>query len=196
MSNSDILEGILKGDRKVVEKIYEKSFPPVLNLIIKNSGCQEDAEDIFQEALVVVYRKLKSNSLQLNCTFSTYLYSVCRNMWLGRLRRLGREIGIMGDAQNIVDYDSNTIDTINKNERYALYQKHFQTIGESCRKLLKLFFEGYSMRKITAEMGYGSDQYTRKRKFLCKEKLINGIKSDKVYSELSGNDVSLNAINQ
>lgn len=183
------LQLLLRGDTKTLSTLYQESFPSIKQLILQNSGQIEDAEDVFQEALVVLYRKLKSNSLTLNCTISTYIYAICRNMWLDRLRRAGKEIGTLDGDQNIVAIGQDIVEIIYQNDRYLLYQKHFQEISEGCQKLLKLFLEGKSMRLITEKMGFSSESYTRKRKFNCKEKLIKKIKADPLYDELKQDNV-------
>lgn len=195
-ASKNILKLIVNGDRKTLTAVYHDCFPAILQLVLKNSGEFEDAEDVFQEALVVLYRKAKENSFELHCSLSTYLYSVCRYMWLDRLRKQSKTIGIIDGEQEIVDLDNGIEETIDQNEKYALYQKHFQTIGEGCQKLLKLFFEGKNMKMITQIMGFGSEQYARKRKFNCKEKLVNNIKSDPLFDELKhGNVLAINTIN-
>lgn len=187
---------ILKGDTDTLTNLYRECFPSIKQFIIKNSGDIEDAEDVFQEALVILYRKIKEDSLVLKCALSTYIYSICRNMWLDRLRRKSRTIGVIDGEQEIVDLGDDIITTIHKNDQYALYQKHFQSIGKGCQKLLTLFFEGKKMQFITQAMGFGSEGYTRKRKFKCKEKLINSIQNDPTYNELKeGNSFDINTIN-
>ncbi len=192
----DILNLILKGDAETINQLYQKCFPAIRQLVVNNSGLIEDAEDVFQEALVVLYRKINGNTLVLNCALSTYIYSICRNMWLDRLRRQSRTIGVIDGDWEIVDLDDDTVETIYQNDRYKLFQKHFHNIGEGCKKLLSLFFEGKSMKLITKTLGFGSEQYTRKRKFLCKEKLVNNIKADPLYCELKQeNTLETTAIN-
>jgi len=194
--DKETLASILKGDAKTLTQLYQDCFPAIRQLVLRNSGLIEDAEDIFQEALVVLYRKIKADNLVLKCTLSTYIYSICRNMWLDRLRRKSRTVGVIDGDQELVDLDDDVIATIYKNDQYALYQKHFQNIGEGCQKLLTLFFEGKSMKLITQIMGFGSEQYARKRKFNCKEKLVNGIKEDPLFDELKqGNTLDINTIN-
>jgi len=192
----DILKLILKGDAETINQLYQECFPIIRQLIVNNSGLLEDAEDVFQEALVVLYRKASGNTLVLNCALPTYIYSICRNMWLDRLRRQSRTIGVIDGDKEIIDLDDDTVETIYQNDRYRLYQKHFERIGEGCKKLLTLFFEGKSMKSITKTLGFGSEQYTRKRKFMCKEKLVDNIKGDSLYNELKqGNTLKVNAIN-
>ena len=85
-----MLKGLLQNKREAIETIYKQHYNIVQSLILNNSGNTEEAEDIFQEAHIVSYEKVKSGSFELNCQIKTYLYSVCRRLWLKRLNQLQR----------------------------------------------------------------------------------------------------------
>ena len=76
------------------------------------------------------------------------------------------------------------IEFINKAKRIKLYQKHFSEIGEKCQKLLNLALDGYSIREITTILNFSSENYTKKRKTLCKESLFKKIYYDSQLKEL------------
>ena len=60
--NTFFLDALIQGNSKSIKSIYVKCFPYVKNFIIQNNGNLEDAEDIFQKALlqiVVRYKKEK-----------------------------------------------------------------------------------------------------------------------------------------
>ena len=76
-----LLEGLAINDRKAVEAIYKQHFSMVQSLVTANSGGSDDARDIFQEAMIVLYEKVKTGTFELNCQIKTYLYSVCRRLW-------------------------------------------------------------------------------------------------------------------
>ncbi|MDB5197511.1 MAG: sigma-70 family polymerase sigma factor, partial [Flaviaesturariibacter sp.] len=80
-----LLQGLAKNDRKAIETIYKENYNVVQALVVNNSGTTDDAKDIFQEALIVLYEKVKTGSFELNCQIKTYVYSVSRRLWLKRL---------------------------------------------------------------------------------------------------------------
>ncbi len=87
-TEQQLLEGLALNDRKAIETIYKRHYNMVQALILNNSGYPDDARDIFQEAMIVLYEKVRSGSFELNCQLKTYLYSVCRRLWLKRLGQL------------------------------------------------------------------------------------------------------------
>ncbi len=180
-----ILEGILLRDNDVINYVYKVYYPSINFFITSNSGIEEDVEDIFQESLIIIYRKLKEKNLKLvNCSFKTYLYSVCRNLWLKELeKRRNRKESIIADSEDFIDVNEGISDVQDENERYKLYQVYFEKLGDDCKKVLKLFLDKVSLREIAKIMGYGSEKYAKKRKYQCKEMLVNMIKNDTNYKD-------------
>ena len=185
------IERFTKGDYATLKSVYKKYFHIILSLIIKNGGQHSDAEDIFQESLVIIYENLVHNKLILKVNFGTYLYAVAKNRWLDRFKKKGREISITDtqDAIDYVDISSDVEEQIYLHERRTLYLRNFSKLSDSCKRILQLFFEGNSMASITSIMGFASDNYTRKRKFNCKERLVEYVKQDPAFNEISENGV-------
>ena len=185
-SNEELLNGILRNDNVIILHIYKNFYYKVNLYIKKNSGNDEDANDIFQEAIIVVYRKLKANDLVINCAFETYLYSVCKFLWLKQLSRIKSEKEMMSDTSAFeIEFDHDFSELAEKNERFKLYQKHFQLLGSDCQKLLQLFFDKVPLKQIAQIMGFSSEKYVKKRKFKCKEYLITSIKQDVNYRKIN-----------
>jgi RNA polymerase sigma factor (sigma-70 family) len=189
-SNIELLNGILRNDTIVLQFIYKNYYSNINFFIKKNNGDEEDASDIFQEAIIIIYRKLKANDLILDCTFDTYLYSICRFIWLKELEKRKIEQENLKDNHEFNDeiYDDGLQMVIDKNERYKLYQKHFALLGKDCQKILQLYFEKVPLQTIANMMGFKSEKYAKKRKFSCKEYLIKAIKQDLHYKNILSGD--------
>jgi len=190
-TDDQILKGILRHDNLVLSYIYKQYYYKVNAFVRKNSGTEEDVSDIFQEAIIVIYRKLKENDLLFeNRSFETYLFSVCRLLWLENLRTIKTEKEKINDSLpfNEEVYDDDLNNVIEKNERYLLYQKHFRNISTDCQKILQMFFDKVPIRQIAQVMGFKSEKYVKSRKFKCKELLIERIKQDTEYKKLFEDD--------
>lgn len=185
-SNLDLLNGILRNDTIVLQYIYKNFYSKINFFIKKNSGDDDDANDIFQEAIIIIYRKLKANELVLDCSFETYLYSVCRFLWLKQLDKRKVEKEKIKDNHEYNDdiYDDSLEKVVDLNERYRLYQKHFLNLGKDCQKVLQLYFDKVPLKNIAQIMGFKSEKYAKKRKFKCKEYLIKSIKQDLEYNKI------------
>ncbi len=185
-SNQDLLNGILRNDTIVLQSIYKNFYSKINFFIKKNNGDDDDANDVFQEAIIIIYRKLKANDLVLDCTFETYLYSVCRFLWLKQLERRKLEKEKIKDNHEYNDdiYDDGLEKVVDLNERYRLFQKHFSNLGKDCQKVLQLYFDKVPLKNIAQIMGFKSEKYAKKRKFKCKEYLIKSVKQDLEYSKI------------
>ncbi len=174
-----IVDGLKKQDSQIIRYVYKEYYPTIKFLITTNSGTETDAEDVFQDALVVLYRKIARENLILTSSFKTFLYSICRNLWLQRLdRRVFRneflELEDLSELQEIT-YSEQPEE---EQEKYRLFQQHFFRLGEDCQKVLKLFMSKISLKEIADIMGFKTEKYAKTRKFMCKEKLKNSIIND------------------
>jgi len=190
-SDEQILKGILRHDNLILQFVYKQYYYNINYFIRKNQGSEDDASDIFQEAIIIIYRKIKENDLIFEkSSFKGYLFSVCRFLWLKQLEKRRIEKEKLNDSLPYQEdlYDDNLNELAEKNERYGLYQKHFGTLSTDCQKLLQLFFEKVSLREIAKVMGYKSEKYAKKRKFKCKELLISRIKQDAEFKKILEDD--------
>ena len=174
-----IIGGLKKRDSLIIRYVYKEYYPTIKFLITTNSGTETDAEDVFQDARVVLYRKIARENLVLTSSFKTFLYSICRNLWLQRLdRRVFRneflEMEDLGELQEIA-YNEQPEDD---QEKYRLFQQHFFKLSEDCQKVLKLFMSKTSLKEIAEIMGFKTEKYAKTRKFMCKEKLKNSVIND------------------
>jgi RNA polymerase sigma factor (sigma-70 family) len=190
-SDEQILKGILRHDNLILQYIYKQYYYNINYFIRKNQGSEDDASDIFQEAIIIIYRKIKENDLIFEkSSFKGYLFSVCRFLWLKQLEKRRIEKEKLNDSLPYQEdlYDDNLNELVEKNERYGLYQKHFSMLSTDCQKLLQLFFEKVSLKEIANLMGYKSEKYAKKRKFKCKELLISRIKQDAEFNKILEDD--------
>ncbi|TKG95837.1 sigma-70 family RNA polymerase sigma factor [Puteibacter caeruleilacunae] len=183
-TKEEILNGILKNDNLVLQYVYKKFFYKINFYIRKNRGNDEDAHDIFQEAIIIIYRKLKQNQLEIvSSKFETYLFAVCKMLWLKQLEvRRNEQVDLYDNQEYFEDVDTEDMqEVIEKHERYRLYQKHFKNLGKDCQKILQLYFDKVPLKQIAHIMGYKSEMYAKKRKYKCKEYLVKSIKQDMEY---------------
>lgn len=180
----ELVNGLKKRDVNVVKHLYVTYYPVIKDLIQKNGGSEEDASDIFQEGMVVVFEKTQDKNFSWSSSIKTYLYAVCRNKWLMQLRRQrNRGTTHLADHLDVAE-DQNVQHDIIVQEKKALMRKHFGYLGDDCQSVLRMFFAGNSMRKIAAAMGF-TEAYAKKRKYSCQKKLIQAISNDPLFNELS-----------
>jgi RNA polymerase sigma factor (sigma-70 family) len=180
-----ILNGLRTRDVPIIKYLYKHYFYPIRALVTSNSGTQMDAEDIFQDALVIIYQKIAEENLRLTCSFKTYLYSVCRHLWLQKLNKKEftyefKESADLDCFQDKYNFEEQSEEM----EKYRLFQQHFLKLSDDDQKVLKLFMKKISLKEIASIMGYKSGDYAKFRKYICKERLKNSIINDPRYKEM------------
>ena len=163
-----LLEGLALNDRKAIETIYKQHYNMVQALILSNSGYPDDARDIFQEAMIVLYEKVKSGSFELNCQLKTYLYSVCRRLWLKRLAQLQRSIPEVDGLGDTIPVEEEMERHDQRNRDFQIMEQSLNSLGEPCKSLLKAYYlEMKSMVEIAGDFGYTNADNAKNQKYKC-----------------------------
>ena len=183
VSDDWLLEGIRSGNNEVLKVIYDHYYPMVRKFVQRNNGSYEDARDIFQECVMVILEKSRKDDFRLDCTIKTYLYSVCRNIWLQRLDRSRRNIGI-AEIENYAAEEVHGIYADMEMCKKRIYQKHYLSLSDKCREIIELYLQQLPFREIALKMGLGSKQYAIKKKYECIRNLIKRVRNDPEYKRL------------
>jgi RNA polymerase sigma factor (sigma-70 family) len=167
-TEQQLLEGLALNNKKAIETIYKQHYNMVQALILNNSGYPDDARDIFQEAMIVLYEKVKSGSFELNCQLKTYLYSVCRRLWLKRLGQMQRSFSEVENLQDTVPVEEELDRHEQRNRDFQVMEQSLNSLGEPCRSLLKAYYlEMKSMVEIACEFGYTNADNAKNQKYKC-----------------------------
>ncbi|MEM7185083.1 MAG: sigma-70 family RNA polymerase sigma factor [Bacteroidota bacterium] len=177
---NDFIQGFLKGEPVVLQKLYTESFPVVLRYVRSHDGSSKDAEDIFHNALVLLFVKLKDQKLQIQ-SFESYLFTICRNMW----RRQSKKKWVTNeDTRTLVSESADMAAFYVEQNQWDLYQEKLKELTANCKQILEMTFKKISYKQIVEAFGYASETVARQRVFKCKSRLIQLIKKDKRYLRL------------
>lgn len=171
LSDGDLLE-LLRGSDplqrdKALAEVYRRSYSMIERMITSNSGSVADAEDIFHDGLISFYKQAL-NGLTLTCAIKTYLFSICRNLWLKRLRKSGRSDRLEDQHNEIVELDNDPEEFLIIDECAALVSAQLKLIGEDCRKIIVYsYFDQFKADEIAQLMDYATPQVARNKKSSC-----------------------------
>jgi len=183
LSNSEYLKGIADNDLSILNRIYQDSLPEVIKYVKRNSGTLDDAKDVFQEGILVIFKKVKAETLTLTTDFHVFLFMVCKRIWLKKIKRNSKKEVTLDEVREFSieeDLDEGFI----KTRKWNLFNKQFKLLAEECRKVLKMLFNGASGKEIAQAMGY-TEEYAKRKKYKCKLSLTNLIKKDSEYKNLT-----------
>lgn len=169
----ELLEGLRSGDNSVISYIYKTCYPSVSHLIIGNKGTEDEAKDIFQEAVMVLYDKVTHENFELSSKLSTFLYAVCRRLWLKQLNKRENSMGTQdSDGMEIADVESDVQFHIDKEHEFAKMDSAMSQLGEPCQTILKDFYiRNKSMNEICEKFGYTNTDNAKTQKYKCLQRL-------------------------
>jgi RNA polymerase sigma factor (sigma-70 family) len=163
-----LLKGLAENDKKLIETIYRLNYTMIQTFVLNNNGSVEDARDIFQESMVVLYEKSKTPTFSLNCQIKTYVYSICRRLWLKRLQALSKFSVQVESLEEIVPVEEEIDEHEKINNDFVLMEHAMSKIGEPCKSLLDAYYlQKKNMQEIAVEFGYTNADNAKTQKYKC-----------------------------
>ena len=173
MKDVTIAELINERKYKLAAKHLYAYFPAVLKFVRGAGGSKQEAEDVFQDGLLIFFRKVDDGSFEQRSSAQTFLYSICKHLWLDELRRKKRESNLQSFTETEETAFSN-----DEYNRFRMAEQAFQLLGEKCKALLQLFyFKRESLSNIAKRLGFSSDKVAKNKKYRCLEKAKEHLKT-------------------
>lgn len=168
----DLLKGLAVHDSRSIELIYRENYPVIQSMIINNNGNPDEARDVFQEAMIVLFEKSKQADFELQCQVGTYLFSVARRLWLKRLQQAGIKTRLSEAIEDTYPVDSDLENHDQYNHRVEMMHGALEKIGEPCRSLLEAYyFKKRNMQDISEDFGYTNADNAKNQKYKCLNRL-------------------------
>lgn len=179
------IEGLSSNNSSVIQSIYKKFVPKVIHYIRNNSGDEDQAQDVVQEVLILLFDQAKAQKLTLTCPFDAYFFLLCKRKWLNELKKSSNKgVTIADDFASINEANEDLVaQTEVFEEKQQLFDAMFKKLGEKCQEVLKLSFVLKSMEEVAEKLNvtYG---YVRKKKSLCTGQLTQWIQESSQYQTL------------
>ncbi|GAA4451290.1 sigma-70 family RNA polymerase sigma factor [Rurimicrobium arvi] len=177
LKEHQLLEGIARNDRKITEQVYRDNYRQVYAWVTAHSGDAEDAADVFQEAMTILFQKSQQEAFRLTCKIGTYLVAVSKFIWYKKLEQHNRrpDFTVAEDEENLDKLHAYEDDISIQEEREIHFEQlglAMEELGEPCRSLLKAFYEeGRSMQEIAGAFGYTNPDNAKTQKYKCLNRL-------------------------
>jgi len=168
---NDILIDLKTENNFAFGKLYQNNFHRISIFIQNNSGSIEDAEDIFQDAMMVLVEKLRQDDFQLTASIDTYTYAICKNLWFKKLRNRNYELSI--EQIQSIDFINDINDAIENEKTYLEKLKGYLIkITNHCNRLIHdIFFKEKTIDQIQKDYGYSSRHNAQNQKHKCVEQI-------------------------
>lgn len=194
-SDKTILSGIRNRKDSILEYLYSELFPQIKRIIIKYGGNEQDARDLFQEGLIIIFQRLKNNDLVIKSSFNNYFIVLCRFIWF-RQNNIKQNYNSAENIEEISSPEHSGSDTVQElpgietyneyvaNKSEKIFQRHYRKLSPDCKKVIKMFYRKKRFREIAKKMTYTNEDYARRKKYLCMQQLMKMINEDPEYIEL------------
>lgn len=158
-----------RNDPATVRSIYTKHFPAVRHYVIQNNGSTDDAQDVFQEALTVLWLKAREDRLIPDSDPGAFLFRVAKNKWLDVVRSAAhKHMKVVHDDRHSTLQTDAADDT---EERIMRLRGIYEKLDDKCRTVLdRFYFERKDLGTIAAELGV-EEESIRTIKYRCMMKL-------------------------
>jgi RNA polymerase sigma factor (sigma-70 family) len=177
-------QAFCKGDIQTQNEIYQDCYPVVRAMILKNQGQDADAEDIFQEGLMVLWQYCDKDGFLLSVTIKTFLYSICKNIWLKNLKKKRRLLVTIIDTWEYINVDK-LVQHSHEDpmaEQFRALVKNLGKLNDKQRKLIEMYYmDKKSLEEITQEMGFLNTDSAKSQKSKILRILRNLFRGDEEF---------------
>ena len=168
LNEQALLKGLAENDSRAVEALYKSHFGMIQHFVSNNNGSFDDARDIFQEAMITLYEKVQLDNFALTCQIKTYLFSICKNLWLKRLQQMGKYSAPLSAQEETISVEEDMDQFEKKDAAFAIMDRALNSLGEPCKSLL----EGYylnkkGMQELASQFGYTNADNAKNQKYKC-----------------------------
>ncbi|RYY56618.1 MAG: sigma-70 family RNA polymerase sigma factor [Chitinophagaceae bacterium] len=163
-----------RREDRALSQLYQL-FPMVRKMLLRQGATSTQSEDLFQEALIILVRRARSEGFILRSSLGTYLVAVSRLLHLNQARKQGSIPEVFSEVEFT---DENINSWVEEEERYKMAEGVLARLQDRCQELLMLFYlDRLSVAAIAARMGYSSEGSARNQKYKCLEAAKASLKS-------------------
>lgn len=178
ISDIKIINGVREQDVKILNWLYDNYFQSVKNHVLANSGSIEDVSDVFQDTIIALYNQIAEDRMNLTTDLKGYFFGIARNVWSAQLRKKQKTTELDIDLPDLEDAEEQSDPVLER-----VISRVFQKLKPDQQMVLNLFSEGLSYEEIAVKMNLKNEVYARRKKYLCKEILLELVKEDPEYQE-------------
>lgn len=180
----EIIDAIKTGQNTfVLNHLYKYALPPILKYITQNNGDDDEAKDIFQDAVIILFTNVKLGKFDESKDITAFLYFISRNLWINRVKRRNRQFDI-GKVQ-LSEVDEGPLAIVITDEKKKAIEELMDKAGSRCKELMRYaLYDDFSMKEIAIKMGFSAESVAKTTHYRCKQKLIELVENNKNLLDL------------
>jgi len=150
--------------------IYEQCYSNAMRFMRSHFRTGFDLEDVFQEACLVLLKRMENPSFILTCSLQTFLNAICRNILLRQHRRqpINTSISTEFELDLVIEIDLDEEEHENRQSIFLEVVELMRTQANRCYEIFQLFYyREIGMQQIADRLGYTSAANVRNQKYKC-----------------------------
>jgi DNA-directed RNA polymerase specialized sigma24 family protein len=178
-----IIDEIQTNREALFMRLYQETFPLVAKHVSKMGGSFDEAKDIFQDALIVYYEKVRISGLRLKFSEKAYLFGIAKYLWIKRSKGNSNNISFDSLVTGL-DENYDFADVVYEEISSIKLMRLLQNSGQKCMQLLSAFYyEKLDMETLAERFGFSGPRSATVQKFKCLEKVKETVKEKSLKYE-------------
>ncbi|HEY9115889.1 MAG TPA: sigma-70 family RNA polymerase sigma factor [Bacteroidales bacterium] len=172
-SGNQVIDEFIENKNNALEKLYKHNYKIVRSYVLKNSGTEADAKDIFQDAMLVCWMNLKEDKFIVKNEFSlsAYLYKIAKYKWLDKLKSKQHKTTVNIPVTDLESEDMDSFELSETQNKLSYLLGLYSRLDTKCKEVLNQFYyEGKRLEEIASELSYDLGS-VRTIKYRCMQKL-------------------------
>jgi RNA polymerase sigma factor (sigma-70 family) len=166
------ISALCQGNPVLINEIYSRFSKNVLHWIVQNNGDSDDAQDVFQDALMAIYDRYCGRDFKLSGSFGALLMSICKRKWYDRLAQKKRDEQIRKPEADRYEEEAPEVEAaeeaILQQKRQACLGRVFSQLSEQCQQLLAMVTEGLAtVEQMAEQLGFSNANALYQSKHRC-----------------------------
>ncbi|MBK8568208.1 MAG: sigma-70 family RNA polymerase sigma factor [Saprospiraceae bacterium] len=141
----------------------------VENWVLGHGGSREEAQENFQDALVIFDRNVRSNKYEGTGTWEGYFFGIARFCWFERRRRLKPATTELLPVHLDKKAESFEVQFMEE-ERKEVLRQALENMGGRCKEILTLYKSGISYQEMAEHLGMSSAEMAKKECYRCRQR--------------------------
>lgn len=180
-TTKEIVQGISKNENIIVQYVYDKFFTDILIIVENYGGNRDDAFDVFQDAMIILYEEIKSENSKEIMNFKSYFATLCKFTWFNTNRKdryNGYKYVSTDEFLPEIEFRKVSIiwaEKLEKEKRVRIFISSFIEMKSKCQMIIRMVAYGWKTEDIAENLGMALS-YAYKRRKLCIQTLIKLVK--------------------